>query len=282
MRERFVVAILAIVAFCAAPALAQCQKTCQKTCEKAATCDKANPCQVQGKACCVSKDQDKACCKSQGQTTALVSDEKGSKAMCDSAVTCDGDRVRYEEIKLPRIGFMVGDKVTCCMKSATEMAGGDATKIHYVVAGENHKDLNEAKAARVKLLEQYYEDMFKVQYAVGEKCVACPVTAKELAKSSYKPMRYRLVAFDFANEAEAAKAAEAARAAAKKVNLSWAVGDKNYGCPTEAGKAAKACGQKVEYCVGDQKTECETTAQTRLIEARIMAALQEIAKAAHS
>ena len=38
----------------------------------------------------------------------------------------------------------------------------------------------------------------------------------------------------------------------------------------------------VDYCVGEQRTKCETTAKTRLIETRITTALQTLAKAAQS
>ena len=95
-------------------------------------------------------------------------------------------------------------------------------------------------------------------------------------------MQYSLATIDFAERAAAEKAAEAARAAGEKVTMTCAVGDKTFTCPKGAAEAAKTCGKKVEYCVGEQKTACETTAKTRLIEARIAAALKTLAEAAQS
>jgi hypothetical protein len=264
MMQRFAIATLAAVILCAAPVLAQCQKTCNK----------AQTCQ--------SKDKGKACC--QGKTTCpamqAAGAEQAKSAMCSSDVTCDGDVVRFKGVELPRIGFKVGDQLTCCMKAAKEMVEGDTAKVKFVVADKTYDDLGEAKAARLKVLEQYYEDLLKVKYGVGDKCVGCPVAAAGMAKECGQPVHYRLAAFDFAEKDEADKAAKAARAAGDKVAMSWAVGEKKFCCPTGAAQAAKTAGRKVEYCVGEQKTGCEVTAKTRLIESRITAAIEVLAKAA--
>jgi hypothetical protein len=267
MRQRFLWTFVAAVVLCAAPALAQCQKTC----EKAKSC----PSQTQGKVGCQGQA---ACAAQQG----AVGHEHAKGAMCSSDVTCDGDVVRYEGIELPRIGFKVGDTVTCCMKSATEMSKGDTGKIKFVVADQTYDDLGKAKAARLKVLEEYYADVLTVKYAVGDECTGCPMAAKGLASKSGKPVRYRLAAYDFAEQAAAESAAKEARAAAEQVTMSWAVGEQTFCCPTGAAQAAQASGKPVEYCVGEQKTACETTAKTRLIEARITAALKTLAKAAQS
>jgi hypothetical protein len=264
MLKRYAVAAVMAALLCAAPVAAQCQATCRK----AKTCS--------------AKQETKACCQAKticpaGQAAA---GDKAETAMCSSDVTCDGDRVRVEGIELPRIGFKVGEVITCCMKSARQMAEGDASKIKFVVAGKTYDTLNGARTARLSVLEDYYEDILTVKYSVGDKCVGCPMAAQEMAKECGQPVRYRLAAFNFAERAEAEKVAEAARAAGDKVAMSWAVGDKEFCCPTGAAQAAKASGQKVEYCVGEQRTSCEATAKTRLIEARITAALEVLAKAA--
>ncbi len=264
MMQRFACATLAAVILCAAPVLAQCQTMC----EKAKTCS--------------AKQETKACCQGKTGCPAVqaAAGDKAKTAMCSSDVTCDGDRVRFQDVELPRIGFKVGDTTTCCMKSAKQMTEGGTAKIKFVVADKTYEKLYAAKAARRKALEQYYEEILTVKYGVGDKCVGCPLAAKGMSEECGQPVRYRLATFEFAEKAEAEKAAKAARAAGDKVAMSWAVGDKKFCCPTGAAQAAKASGQKVEYCVGEQKTSCETTAKTRLIEARITAALEVLAKAA--
>ena len=265
MRQRFAFAALVAAVLCAAPALAQCQKSGEKS------------------KSCSSKGQSPACC--QGKTTCTAqqvaaSGAQAKSATCSSDVTCDGDVVRYQGAELPRIGFKVGDANTCCMKSANEMAAGDAAKIKFVVGEKTYDNLGQAKSARLKALKAYYEDILTVGYAVGGECTGCPMTAQDLAKKSGKPMQYRLASFDFAEKPHAEQAAKAARAAGEKVTMSWAVGEKAFDCPVDATDAAKTCGKNVEYCVGDQKTPCETTAKTRLIEARIAVVLKSLAEAA--
>ena len=267
MRQRLVFAALAAAVLCAAPVLAQCQKPCEKA--------KSSQCKHHGEVGCQHKTADTAKHGAAGH-------EHAKGAMCTSDVTCDGDVVRYEGIDLPRIGFKVGDTITCCMKAATEMSKSDTAKIKFVVSDKTYGNLGEAKGARLKVLEEYYEDLLRVKYAVGDECTGCPMAAKDLASKSGKPVQYRLAAFDFAEKAAAEKAAEQARAAGAKVRMSWAVGEKTFCCPTTAAKVAKTDDQKVEYCVGEQKTPCEITAKTRLIEARITAALKTLAEAAQT
>jgi len=264
MMQRFALATLAAVILSAAPVLAQCQKTCEKA--------KTSQSTGEGQACC------------QGKTTCpamqAAGTDKAKTAMCSSDVTCDGDVVRVKGVELPRIGFKVGDQLACCMKAAKQMVAGDAAKIKFVVAEKTYENLGEAKAARLKVLEQYYEDVLTVKYGVGDKCVGCPMAAAGMAKECGQPVHYRLAAFDFAEKARAEEVATAARAAGDKVAMSWAVGEKGFDCPMRAAEAAKTAGKKVEYCVGEQKTTCDVTAKTRLIESRITAALEVLAKAA--
>ena len=264
MLKRYAVAAVTAALLCAAPVVAQCQTTC----EKAKTCS--------------AKQETKACC--QGKTTCpamqAAGTDKAKAAMCSSDVTCDGDVVRVKGVELPRIGFKVGDQLTCCMKAAKEMVAGDAAKIKFVVAEKAYENLGEAKTARLKVLEEYYADLLTVKYAVGDKCGSCPLAAQDMARKSGKPVHYRLATFAFAEKARAEEVAKAARAAGDKVAMSWAVGDRKFCCPTGAAQAAKTAGKKVEYCVGEQKTPCEVTGKTRLIESRITAALEVLAKAA--
>ena len=269
MKRWLAFAALAAACLCAAPVLAQSEKTCPK----AKTCPTAKTCQTKGesKAPAESEAKDSA-------APAAAEHEHGKTTMCVSDVTCDGDVVRHEGIDLPRIGFKVGETITCCMKSATQMAGGDLKKIKFVVGEKTYDDLDAAQAARLDMLEKHYENLVTVSYAVGDERTSCPMAAQELAKKQGKPVRYRLGAFDFAEQADAAKVSEAARAAGDKLAMKWAVGDKTFDSAADAAEAAKASGQSVEYVVAEQKTPCEVTAQTRLIEARISAALDVLAK----
>jgi len=271
MRHRSVFVILVAAVLCATPALAQCKKTCEK----------AKPCQ--------SKSQDKGC--SHGKTISADGHhakhahehaEGAKSAMCTSDVTCDGDLVRHEGIELPRIGFKVGEKITCCMKSATEMSAGDPAKIKFVVADKTYVNQGEAMEARLTVLGKYYEHLLTVEYAVGDECTACPLTAKDLAHKSGKPIRYRLAASDFADKAQAENVAAEARAAGERITMSWVVGEETFCCPGHAGQAAEKNDKKLEYRVGEQTTVCETTAKTRLIETRIAAVLETVAKAVPS
>jgi len=266
MMQRFAFATVAAVILCAAPVLAQCQKTCQKA--------KTSQSTDKGKACCQGKT---GCPAMQAAGT-----DKAKTAMCSSDVTCDGDVVRFKDVELPRIGFKVGETITCCMKAAKQMTEGDTAKIKFVVAEKTYENLAEAKAARLKVLEQYYQDVLTVKYGVGDKCVGCPLAAKDMAEKCGKPVRYRLATFEFAEKARAEEVAKVARTAGDKVAMSWAVGEKGFDCPMRAAEAAKTAGKKVEYCVGEQKTPCETTAKTRLIEARIAAVLKTLATAAQT
>ncbi len=158
------------------------------------------------------------------------------KAMCSSDVTCDGDRVRYEGVEIPRIGFLVEGQLTCCMESAKRLSKGDPSKIKYVVAGKKCKNLEEAKVARLKVLEEFYSDLFTIKKIEG------------------KPTVYRLAGYGFANEDGAKKAAASARTVAEKATVSNA---------------------------GDKPAATDETAiKTRLIEAKITAALDVVMKAA--
>lgn len=260
MSKRLAIASIALVIFAAAPVLAQCQHQGETAKSKQCSMKEGHKCSMQ--------------CQSAGKHAT-----KADTATCSSDVTCDGDTVRVKGVDIPRIGFKVADKLTCCMKSAKEMAEGDEAKIKFVVADKTFDRLIEAKAARVKVLEKYYDEMFTVKYAVGDQSTRCPLAAKDLAKKAGKEIRYRVVAFNFSDPAEAEKASKTAREAGDKVAMNWAVGDRKFDCPMRASDAAKDKDKKVEYCVGDRKTTCQTTAKMALNEARIKAALEALAKA---
>ena len=275
MKQRFAVAALLLAVFGMTPVWAQCSKTC----EHAKTCTKSSEAQAptQEKEGCTHQHND-AQAEPADAHHEHVKDAK--TAMCSSDVTCDGDVVRHQGIEIPRIAFKVGDTLTCCMKSATQLSGGDTSKIKYAVADQAYPTLEEAQTARLAVLEKFYEDMLTVKYAVGDECTACPNAAKSLAEKAGKPVHYRVANFDFSKQEDAEKLAKVAHAAGDNVTMTWAVGDEKFECPAHAAEAAKASNQPLQYCVGDQTTPCETTAKTRLVETRIQAAIDVLTKAA--
>ena len=252
MMKRVAFAACAAVLLVAVPVRAQCGG-----CEKAGGCD---------------MKEGQECSHQEGVA------QEGDEAMCDSDVTCDGDVVRYEGTDLPRIGFKVGEKITCCMKSATEMAEGDTTKILYVVGDKTYRDLGKAKVARTAELNTFYEDLFAVKYAVGDSVVCCSTMAKQLSDEKGKAIEIKLASFPFATDTMATDAAAKARAAGDKVQMKWMVGEKVFAKPEAAEAVAAAQGGKLQFCIGDKQTECPITASMMLAEARIQVALTVLGK----
>lgn len=206
----------------------------------------------------------KACCL----------DDKSGKTAC--AKTCSSEAVAA----LPTLKYRVGDETVCCPTKAKELAKGDEKAIQYVVAGKTFEKQSDANAAYLAALDDFRTQITTVKYVVGDSCVACPVTAGEMAKKEGKPVRYRLVSFTFDKEEDAKKAAEAARAAADKIEMKMVVGDKAVSCPVSAKEMASKEGKQVEYVVGESKTCCDQEAKLALARARAAAALAVVEKAA--
>jgi hypothetical protein len=240
----------------------------------------------------------------------------GAKKAADGGTTCQkdkstcaksGDMASKEGCKdkslaasgMPVMHYKVGEKTTCCPKAAAEMAKADDATIKYVVSETEYADKSEALQAYAKVLDEYLGTITTVRYAVGEKCVNCPLAAMALAKDSGETVKYRVAGFTFADKAAADKAADAARTAADKVELTMLVDGKETKCDAAAKKtcdksahdatAKKTCDKSAddataaktcEYRVGDTKTCCAATAKVELAKARIetaQKALEEIA-----
>lgn len=242
-------ASFATIALCCSFAAAQ---QCQATKEVA----KAEGCQ----ATC-SKGDGKTCCQSgQAKTAGCCSDKAG----------------------MPVMMYQVGTEKMACPKKASEVAKGDEKAIKFVVADKVYDNKAEAVTAYTSALETYSKDAMSVKFAVGDKCVACPMTAGEMAKKEGKAMKYRLASFDFASEEAAKKAAAAAKEAADKIEMKTMVGDKAMHCSAEAKEAAAKENKKVEYVVGQTKSCCDVEARMNLARARaeaVYAALEKAAKA---
>lgn len=198
--------------------------------------------------------------------------EKAEGASCEKS-----ELVRKS---IPTMKYRVGEETLCCPSEAEKLAKSKEATIQFVVADKTYDDEAEAKKAYAKVLDGYMTEMVAVKYAVGEECVACPVTAREMAQKEKKPMTYRVAAYDFKTEEQAKKAVLAAKEAAGKVALKTVVGEKEFGCCDSAAAAAKAENKKVEYKVGDKATNCPVEADVNLALARIDAALNALAEVA--
>jgi hypothetical protein len=260
-------------------AAAQCCSGAKKTADGGATCQK-----------------DKSTCSKTG-------DMAGKEGCKDKALAASG---------MPVMHYKVGEKTTCCPKAAAEMAKADDATIKYVVNETEYTNNSEALQAYAKVLDEYLGTLTSVRYAVGDKCVNCPMAAAALAKDSGETVKYRVASFTFADKAAADKAADAARTASEKVEMTMVVDGQETKCDAAAkatchksaddATASKTCDKSAhdatakktcdksadgataaktcEYRVGDTKTCCAATAKVELAKARIetaQKALEEIA-----
>lgn len=216
-------------------------------------------------------------CQHDKSTCAKTSNQAGKEACKDKSLAATG---------MPAMHYKVGDQTTCCPKAAAELAAAHDATIRYVVNDTEYADKAEALQAYAKALDEHLGTMTSVRYAVGDKCVACPMAAGALAKNSGETVKYRVAAFTFADKAAAEQAATAARSAADKVSMTMVVDGKETKCDAAAKKSCDtaagdtAQGKTCEYKVGGTTTPCATTAKVELAKARIEAAqkaLEEIA-----
>lgn len=184
--------------------------------------------------------------------------------------------------EIPSVQYRVGDKTTCCVDEANALAKGDTKAIKFVVAGKAFDTRNAANEEYAKALDSFTASAMSVKFAVGKECVACPMSASELAKKSGEKVQYRVAAFNFADQSAADKALASAREAAGKVEMKMMVGESCFACPVSAGDAAKAAGKNVEYVVGKTRTHCSLEGKIELAKARLDAAFEVLAKAAQS
>ncbi len=196
---------------------------------------------------------------------------------------------------MPVMYMKVADKTTEYPKEAATLAGGDESKIRYIVADKEYGSKDEAAKVYQTALDEYLTTVTTVRYAVGEKCVGCPDSAAAMAKAAGQPVQFRVASYTFADKAEAEKAATAAREAADKVVLKCVVDGKEMVCepsckgakasgatcgakgePTQAtaGTTCNKDGKGCEYVIGELRTPCATTAQIMLVRSKISAAVQ--------
>lgn len=264
--------VLMLCAFFAGAAVAG-DKCCAKSGEAKAG---------ESKACCAAGEKtgcaagDKAAVAKTAASEGGASCQAGDKAATGEKGKCSAGSATAGCCDMPCMKYVVGEKSTCCPDEANKLANGDKKLIKYVVADKEFSDEAEAGKAYVEVLNKHLESMMQIKYAVGDECVACPMTAKELASKSQKKVMYRVAKFDFADQAKAEEAIKHAKAAAEKVSMKMMVGDKCVGCPVEARQVAEKEGKKVEYVVGEKRSCCETMGNVELAKARIMAAVKAL------
>lgn len=216
---------------------------------------------------------------------AAAANEGTVKAECE----VNGKKVAYE---MPAMFYMVGDEKTCCDKTAAQMAEKASKPVIYVVGEKKYEDRAEAMTAYAGLLDNYLENNLQVKYAVGDKCVACPMEAASLAKSANGKVQYRLASFTFDDEAKAKNALEKAKTAISKTGCSAACATKSGCCKKDAttvaskdsSTAASKDGEKAQCSAGEGKTlaHCckEAEGKVELAKARIDLAMKTIAEVA--
>lgn len=221
-------------------------------------------------------------CPAAGKAQAVATAGQEKKAEGDCAKSCGekaGCCAKSYAAMLPAMKYRVGDATVECSDKAKELAKGDAKAIKFVVGTKSFDDVVAAEKELTSAYEAFTTEATTVKYAVGDKCVACPMSAGELAKKENKKMAYRLAAYDFASEDAAKKAVAAAKEAAGKVEMKTMVGEKCVACPVEAKDLAKKEQKKVEYVVGESKTCCDVEAKMNLAKARALATLAALEKA---
>lgn len=214
-----------------------------------------------------------ACCASAKAVAA--------KSECQEKKTCPASGANCGTASLPKMTFKVGDKTTACCMEAAKLAEGNESSIQYVVAEKTYASKKEALRAYAELLGEHLGTVTTVSYAVGESKVACAKAADELAAKEKGKVRYALASYTFDSKADAEKAAEAAKKAADGVTMKMVVGEKEFCCKKMAAdEAAKCETKKVEFVVGETRTEDEAAAQVALAHARVLAALDAVKNAA--
>lgn len=172
---------------------------------------------------------------------------------------------------LPKIMYRVGDKTTCCAKSAGKIAEKTGEPIQYVIGEEVVTDEIEAKVKLASLLANEMEVMQTLQFTAGGKTMGCPVTAKKVAKDTKTNVAYRVGGFDIADKERAEKAVKLVADAADGVKMSYKVDGYSYCCDRMAGIKAKETGKPIIYVVGDEETPCKKSADLMFTQAKIRA-----------
>ncbi len=158
---------------------------------------------------------------------------------------------------LPKMTYKVGEEMTCCSESAAALAKKSEMPVHFVVGEKTYEAKEAAFTALVEQTESFVND-----FVTPCKCEVSGTT-KIAGKACNCPV-------------EAGKTAELVSAAAKNVQMTYAVGEETCNCPTKAAEMAKTSGAKKEYVVAGEKTCCEMTARLNLARAKYKAAVEAL------
>ncbi|MCB9856708.1 MAG: hypothetical protein H6818_13590 [Phycisphaerales bacterium] len=239
-----------------------------------ASCDKS-------KASCDSKvakaecDKDKSCCKAK-----LASAEGGDKACCKAklaSLTTDGEKASCDKSKAScdsKVAKAECDKdKSCCKAKLASAEGGDKACCKAKLASLT---TDGEKASCDKSKASCDSKVAKADGCCKSKDAATKtklVDAKSCCDG--KDVIYRVAGRDFKTWEEAVSARDAARAAIKKVAMSYVVDGKKVDCASKVCPTAKAAG-KVKFVVGETTTSCELHARVELAKAQIDAAREAL------
>jgi len=199
----------------------------------------------------------------------------------------------------PTMAMMVGDKSYECPVEAGAAAKAAHSKVNYVVSGEKFDDQEKAWAAYACAAECYAKNFASIGVEQDGKWTYCSPTcnkgtevkmASACAKDQDKTMsadafksakKFRVAGHTYNNWDDAVRASRRAQETMKQVKMACIVDGKTIEscdkiCPTAMKEG------KVQFVVGEQKTQCPYDAKVKLAKAQVEAckkAVDSMAKA---
>jgi len=238
-------------------------ESAEKPCGKSAkTASAKTPCSKSAKTASAKAPCGKTAKAPCGSHAALTSAKGGCKTT---------EKVNAILASLPSMKFKIGDETVSCCRSASALAKKHNKPIEYVVGDETFKSEGEADVYLASMIEKKVEEMKTLQFAAGENCYRCPMTAKKAAQKAHAKLTYRVGGVDFEDKALAEKAAMLASEKLGEVKMSYKVGDSTFCCDKMAGAKAEKTGAKMTYVVGKEETDCPKEAKMLVARAKLAA-----------
>ncbi len=191
------------------------------------------------------------------------------KVMTVAETSAGAEKANAVIEKLPKLTYKIGEEKTCCAKMAAGVAEKSGKPVQYVVGEEVFSTEADARVKLTTLLEQEAEAMQAMQYAVGNDCMRCPMTAKKAAQEKQGKVAYRVGGVDFDSEPKAQKAVELVAEAAGNAKLSYKVDGQSFCCDKMAGVKVKETGKPMTYVVAEQEVQSEGEAKLLLTQTKI-------------
>ena len=207
--------------------------------------------------CPASATAKKACANCPASATATVSTKCDG---CTESSCGSGCAVTQAMAKLPKMTYKVGKHMTCCSKTAGELAKKNESAIHYMVGEKKFEKENEAFTALVTETESFVNN-----FVTAKKCSVSGTTTIAGKKCECS--------------CEAGKRTELVSAAIKDIKMSYMVGKESACCPASAQALAKKHGEKVTFVVAGKETCCNHTARLNLAKAKYEAAVKALVAA---